>query len=186
MGFHRSGLLLFLALIWVKATSFDAEALLMPLILSRRLQLVSWTRPTTSQQGRQSEVSLSSTADEDGDADLSLDAFQAAKGRTQENVLENDEFDGYALRDVIVAKWGKCYDVDFNRVQSFGFKKVGCSVRVCRRGGFRPEVISTLFYIHSVSSSLADLLERHAISSGSTAISTRDRIRLFVPFASCR
>ena len=157
----------------------------MPLMLSRRLQRVSWTRPNTSQQGRQSEVPLSLSADEDGDADLSLDAFQAAKGRIQENALD-DEFDGYALRDVIVAKWGKCYDVDFNRVQSFGFKKVGCSVRVCRRGGFRPEVISTLFYIHSVSSSLADLLERHAISSGSTAISTRDRIRLFVPFASRR
>ena len=139
MGFHRSGLLLFLTLIWVKATSFDAEAL-MPLMLSRRLQRVSWTRPNTSQQARQSEVPLSLSADEDGDEDLSLGAFQAAKGRIQENVLENDEFDGYALRDVIVAKWGKCYDVDFNRVQSFGFKKVGCPERVYRRVGFRPEI----------------------------------------------
>lgn len=58
--------------------------------------------------------------DEDG---LSLEAFQKAK----ENIVEKneaDEFSGYDFRDILYAKWGQCYDVDFNRVESFGFKKV--------------------------------------------------------------
>jgi Domain of unknown function (DUF3067) len=54
--------------------------------------------------------------------DFSLEAFQKAK--EQIVAEEEEEFDGYAFRDIIYAKWGNCYDVDFNRVESFGFKKV--------------------------------------------------------------
>jgi len=63
--------------------------------------------------------------DDDDDDDLSLEAFQRAKdGLPEQKEVEEEEFDGYDLRDAIFAKWGKCYDVDFNRVESFGFKKV--------------------------------------------------------------
>jgi len=70
------------------------------------------------------EDDSSAAGDGDGD-DLSLEAFQKAKEQLPDyEEEEEDEFDGYAFRDIIYAKWGKCFDVDFNRVESFGFKKV--------------------------------------------------------------
>jgi hypothetical protein len=55
--------------------------------------------------------------------DLSLNAFQKAK--VSKEGQENDvEFDGYDFLDIIYAKWGQCFDVEFNRVDSFGFKSV--------------------------------------------------------------
>jgi hypothetical protein len=61
----------------------------------------------------------------DDDAELSMQAFLIAKEQLQ--VQKEDEvvdFDGYAMRDVILAKWGACFDVDFNRVETFGFRSV--------------------------------------------------------------
>jgi hypothetical protein len=37
---------------------------------------------------------------------------------------EGDEFDGYDLRDVICEKWGECFDVEFQKVDSYGFRSV--------------------------------------------------------------
>jgi Domain of unknown function (DUF3067) len=59
----------------------------------------------------------------DGD-NLSLEAFQKAKAQISKGMIEEKEFDGYDFRDIIYAKWGQCYDVDFNRVDTFGFKAV--------------------------------------------------------------
>lgn len=68
-------------------------------------------------------------ADDDGGERFTLDAFQKAKEQLEVNAdEESDEFNGYDFRDIILAKWGKCYDVDFNRVESFGFKKVYLNV----------------------------------------------------------
>jgi hypothetical protein len=65
--------------------------------------------------------------------DLSLEAFQDAKKSkelgTGAGVGTNDkgdEFDGYALRDVILGKWGRCYDVEFQR--AFVFRGVYLNV----------------------------------------------------------
>jgi len=63
------------------------------------------------------------------DDELSLEAFQQAKAKSDKVTSNNnDDFDGYAFRDAIFQKWGACYDVDFNPVQSFGFKKVYLNV----------------------------------------------------------
>jgi Domain of unknown function (DUF3067) len=60
-----------------------------------------------------------------GNEDLSLEAFQRVKESRLVTEEESDStFDGYALRDVILAKWGQCYDVEFNRVDYMGFRKV--------------------------------------------------------------
>lgn len=79
----------------------------------------------------------SSTSDETGETNdedgLSLEAFQRAKEKQAQENLEN-EFDGYALRDVILQKWGACYDVDFNRVDSFGFRSLYLNVLPFRLG----------------------------------------------------
>lgn len=65
--------------------------------------------------------------DEMDDDDLSLDAFQQAKQQQQQQQdvdAEQDDFDGYAFRDVILEKWGACWDVDFNNVDSFGHRQL--------------------------------------------------------------
>jgi len=73
------------------------------------------------------------------DDDVSLEAFQARKRRNEEQNSKDDleEFDGYAMRDVILEKWGKCFDVDFNRVDSFGFKNLYLNVVPFHLGGRR-------------------------------------------------
>jgi hypothetical protein len=69
-----------------------------------------------------------SSASVEDDEDFSVDAFQKAKQKLQQQPEDDVEFDGYALRDVILEKWGTCYDVDFNRVDAFGFKKIYLNV----------------------------------------------------------
>lgn len=74
------------------------------------------------------------------DDEISLEAFQSRKRQQEEkNTGSNnlEEFDGYAMRDVILEKWGKCYDVDFNRVDSFGFKNLYLNVLPFHLGGRR-------------------------------------------------
>ena len=54
---------------------------------------------------------------------------------------ETEEFDGYAMRDVIYNKWGVCYDIDFQPVMTFGFRDLYLNVLPFRLGGkkFRHE-----------------------------------------------
>ncbi|CAB9530377.1 expressed unknown protein [Seminavis robusta] len=72
--------------------------------------------------------------EEDDDDMLSMEAFQKAKERAQKQqaaasaAAELEEFDGYKMRDAIYEKWGACYDVDFNRVDSFGFRSLYLNV----------------------------------------------------------
>lgn len=79
--------------------------------------------------------------DDDNDDMLSLEAFQKAKDKVEADQKErqkaqvDDDFDGYAMRDVIYAKWGACYDVDFNRVDSFGFRSLYLNVLPFQLGG---------------------------------------------------
>lgn len=66
----------------------------------------------------------------DNDDDFSVEAFQKIKNTLQEPT----DFDGYALRDIINEKWGACFDVDFNRVESMGFKKLYLNILPFRLG----------------------------------------------------
>ncbi|KAL7454711.1 hypothetical protein ACHAWC_006323 [Mediolabrus comicus] len=54
-----------------------------------------------------------------------------------DNTEEEEEFDGYAMRDAILNKWGECFDVDFNRVDSYGFRSVYLNILPFRLGGKR-------------------------------------------------
>ena len=70
--------------------------------------------------------------------DMSLSSFQQELAKRNEesdkasesvnddtsDETEEDEFDGYALRDIIYAKYGQCFDVEFQRVDSYGFRTV--------------------------------------------------------------
>ena len=60
--------------------------------------------------------------------EISLSSFQNELAKREEeessNIEEEEEFDGYALRDCIFAKYGVCFDVEFQRVDSYGFRTV--------------------------------------------------------------
>lgn len=79
--------------------------------------LYSETNKSTG--GNEATVAASSAmavGDEDGDAAWT-EAFAAAKKKSID-VDDNEKlsFDGYALRDLIVSKWGIPLDVDFQRI----------------------------------------------------------------------
>ena len=57
------------------------------------------------------------------------------------------DFDGYAMRGVILEKWGRCYDVDFNRVDSFGFKSLYLNILPFQLGGRRFRHATELDYL---------------------------------------
>lgn len=73
---------------------------------------------------------------EDDSDEFSLDNFQKMKNKRSDSqanataiaVVEDEPFSGYDFRDIIFAKWGKCYDVEFNRVETFGMKKLYLNV----------------------------------------------------------
>ena len=76
--------------------------------------------------------------------EVSLESFQkVAKQQQQQKELKEKQavFNGYALRDVIYEKWNYCYDVEFNRVDSFGFRCLYLNVLPFYLGGkqFRHE-----------------------------------------------
>jgi hypothetical protein len=84
-------------------------------------------RMTKTLSSEEVETELQFSVDE---MDLSLEAFQAVAATVETNVNEQDssdlnEFDGYALCDLLVERWGVPLDVDFSR-QSPG--AVYCSV----------------------------------------------------------
>jgi len=62
--------------------------------------------------------------------EISLSSFQQELAKRQEEEILNaddeqeEEFDGYALRDCIFAKYGVCFDLEFQRVDSYGFRTV--------------------------------------------------------------
>jgi hypothetical protein len=103
--------------------------------------------PKSSSNAGESNNDAQRNDDDDGDDDdnfddISLDAFRARKQQRQgeeapakSTTQKEEAFDGYALRDVIYQKWGKCYDLDFNRVDSFGFRQLYLNVVPFHLGG---------------------------------------------------
>ena len=102
----------------------------------------------------------------DEDDDVSLEAFQARKKKQElqraEELAkeEEDSFDGYALRDVILEKWGKCYDVDFNRVDSFGFRQLYLNIMPFHLGGRRFRHETELDYLCHLQA-VAEILDKY-------------------------
>jgi hypothetical protein len=83
---------------------------------------------------------LHAVADEDEDDDMfDMAAFAARRDQAaaQEPVVveQEDDFDGYAFRDLLMTKWGALYDVDFNPVDSFGFREIYLNIYPFKMGG---------------------------------------------------
>ena len=87
-----------------------------------------------SEEGKISPNSESN--DDDGGDEMSLSSFQRELAKRQDKEADDEmetatntdddeeEFDGYALRDMIYYKYGECFDVEFQRVDSYGFRTV--------------------------------------------------------------
>jgi hypothetical protein len=89
---------------------------------SRGSRLVEATATTTTTTTKLTAFLFDRKKDDadDDDLDLSLGAFQQAKKKQKQQQNKAPEsFDGYALRDAIFKKWGFCYDVNFNRVDTW-------------------------------------------------------------------
>lgn len=83
------------------------------------------------------------------DEEINISSFQQELAKRQEQQAaddldstdaseeEEEEFDGYMMRDAIYNKFGECFDVDFNKVDSYGFRSVYLNIMPFRLGGKR-------------------------------------------------
>lgn len=91
------------------------------------------------------DKSESSTNDEE----INISSFQQELAKREQQQVaddlesvtatseETEEFDGYMMRDAIYNKFGECFDVDFNKVDSYGFRSVYLNIMPFRLGGKR-------------------------------------------------
>lgn len=70
------------------------------------------------------------------------------------------EFDGYALRDAIFTKWGCCYDLEFQKVETFGFRNVYLNVMPFKLGGRRFRHRTELDYLMHLQA-IVEILEKY-------------------------
>jgi hypothetical protein len=73
---------------------------------------------------------------------------------------KDKEFDGYALRDAIYAKWGCCYDLEFQKVETFGFRNVYLNVMPFKLGGRRFRHRTELDYLMHLQA-VVEILEKY-------------------------
>lgn len=102
-------------------------------------------------KGNISNRGASIVGNNDDDIDtssLSLQAFQSAVAAARSDGNTGLEFDGYALRDLIVSKWGVPLDVDFQRgYNSQQQSTVYCTVLPVAFGSFKCRHANELEYL---------------------------------------
>mmetsp|Transcript_33274 Transcript_33274/g.49084 ORF Transcript_33274/g.49084 Transcript_33274/m.49084 type:complete len:220 (+) Transcript_33274:2-661(+) len=69
--------------------------------------------------------------------EVETDIDNAITDANKEEEEEEFQFDGYKMRDAIYNKFGECFDVDFNKVDSYGFRSVYLNIMPFRLGGKR-------------------------------------------------
>ena len=82
-----------------------------------------------------------------------------------EEPVEEVEFDGYALRDAILNKFGVCWDVDFQRVESYGFRKVYLNILPFKLGSRRFRHASEWDYLCHLQAIVEILLKYNLLDS---------------------
>jgi hypothetical protein len=125
----------------------------------------SLVSPYSSSRTRTTNIFASVDDDDDDDDDVSLEGFQARKNQQQQAPQEGDEeFDGYVLRDILLEKWGKAYDVDFNKVEHLGTRNLYLNVMPFHLGSrtFRHE--SELDYLCHLQAVVEILLKYNQVS----------------------
>jgi len=99
--------------------------------------LSSFQKELDKRQGQNSGT----TTTEGGEMNQQQKQAAAATEDTRGVAEDDDKFTGYDLRDVIFSKYGECFDVEFQRVDSYGFRTVYLNILPFRLGGrkFRHE-----------------------------------------------
>jgi hypothetical protein len=118
--------------------------------------------PNTPQRLSLQKGSILSANDESDDDGLSMDAFQNERNRRHpmEEEEEDELFDGYALRDVILEKWGECFDAEFQRVEAAGFKQIYLNIMPFRLGSRNFRHSSEMDYLCHLQA-VVDILEKY-------------------------
>ena len=102
--------------------------------------------PMTSSTIDTTTSTTMSNNDDSTSSSLSLEAFQAAVASKKEENPDDLEFDGYAMRDLLVTKWGIPLDIDFQR--GYSGSTVYCTVLpVVGFGTFKARHASELNYL---------------------------------------
>jgi hypothetical protein len=120
MTMTRTIQFLLLTLFWRCLACAEATFITRPSCCSRLVEATATTSTT-----KLTAFGKNDNVDVDDDDDFSLGAFQKAKDKQKQqqqkqlDIKAMEDFDGYALRDVIFDKWGSYYDVNFNRMDSF-------------------------------------------------------------------
>lgn len=102
---------------------------------------------------RNREASIGDNDEDIDTSSLSLQAFQsvvAAAGASAAAASDDNnglEFDGYALRDLLVSKWGVPLDVDFQRGNSSQQQTVYCTVLPVAYGSSKSRHANELEYL---------------------------------------
>lgn len=106
--------------------------------------------------------------DDDGE-DVSLQAFQARKNQQeqapQEEEEDDEEFDGYVLRDILLEKWGKAYDVEFNKVDHLGARNLYLNIMPFQLGGRQFRHASELDYLCHLQAVVEILIKYNQVSA---------------------
>lgn len=93
------------------------------------------TATTLQAIGNKRSVDKGAEDTDDEFDEFSLEAFNKARSKIEAaSASVQDDFDGYMLRDIIEAKWGGSHDVDFNRVDAFGIRKLYLNVMPFKLG----------------------------------------------------
>ena len=107
---------------------------------------------------------------EDNDS-LSLAAFQQEVNKRtptpplQENDEEEEVFDGYVMRDIIVEKWGHAFDLEFQPVEALGFKEIYLNVMPFRLGSKRFRHETELDYLCHLQAIVEILLKYNQVGN---------------------
>ena len=169
-------------LIWVRSSLLRLVVLpLVAILLSTQWQstdafVAVVVHPPQQQPGSYSPLSFERTlvqcfatdspafqdeaVDKDDDDAWSLDAFQNEVTKRQQQQEEEESFDGYAFRDALFAKWGECFDVDFRRVDNFGFRDIYLNILPFKLGGRRFRHGSELDYLCHLQA-VVEILEKY-------------------------
>ena len=109
---------------------------------------------------------FASVDDDDDDVEgVSLQDFQARKNQQEQAPLEGDEeFDGYVLRDILVEKWNKAYDVEFNKVDHLGARNLYLNVMPFHLGARQFRHATELDYLCHLQAVVEILLKYNQVS----------------------
>lgn len=128
------------------------------------VDLLSLSKEDTISRGEENNESWNADFVKEIDFMKEVEKRKSAKEMKAKAIIieekDDKEFDGYALRDAIYAKWGCCYDLEFQKVETFGFRNVYLNVMPFKLGGRRFRHRTELDYLMHLQA-VVEILEKY-------------------------